>query len=97
AATAAALMVVPILFFGGNAVGYIPQAALAGVLLLAATHMIQGARLADVWRVDRSSKLLFATTFVATLTLPLEMAIMVGIALKLLIHLLERIFQRDAR
>ncbi|MEL7367488.1 MAG: solute carrier family 23 protein, partial [Myxococcota bacterium] len=94
AAAFAALMVVPILFFGGAAVGYIPQAALAGVLLLAATHMVKGARLAAIWRVDRANKLLFATTFVSTLALPLELAIIIGCSLKAVMHFLERALGR---
>lgn len=87
AAVSAALMVVPILFFAGSAVGYIPQASLAGVLLVTAAGMLDRKRLGRIWRVSRASRALMLVTLVGTLLLPLEMAILVGSGLALLIHL----------
>jgi len=87
AAAAAAALVVPILLFGGRAVGYIPQAALAGVLLITAASMIKGERLARIWHASRASRALLVVTFVSTLTLPLEVAILLGCGLAILIHL----------
>ena len=87
AAAAAAVFVVPILLFGGQMVGYIPQAALAGVLLITAANMINRGRLLRIWLASRASRALMLITFVATLTLPLEIAIIIGCGLGLIIHL----------
>ena len=87
AAASAALMVVPILLFAGTLVGFIPQPALAGVLLITAINMINRGRLLRIWAASRSSRALLLVTFVATLTLPLEVAILLGCGLGLLIHL----------
>ena len=87
AAASAALMLVPILLFGGQLVGYIPQSALAGVLLITAANMINRSRLARIWTISKSSRTLLLVTFIATLTLPLEVAILIGCGLGLIIHL----------
>lgn len=87
APAAAALLTVPILFFAGEAVGYIPQASLAGVLLITASGMLNRARLQRIWTVSRASRALLLVTFAGTLLLPLEVAILLGSGLGLLIHL----------
>lgn len=86
AALAAALVVVPILLFGGGFAGYIPQASLAGVLFVTAQQMVDRPRIAAMWRIGRETRLLMTVTFVATLALPLEWAILLGAGLGLAIH-----------
>lgn len=87
AAAAAAVTVLPVLFFAGPAVGYMPTASLAGVLLVTAAGMLHRARLARIWGASSASRALLSVTFVGTLVLPLEVAILVGSGLALLIHL----------
>ncbi|MCA9550910.1 MAG: SulP family inorganic anion transporter [Myxococcales bacterium] len=87
AAAVSAVAAAPILLFGAEAVGYIPQASLAGVLLITAASMLNRGRMARIWLASRGSRGLLLVTFVATLTLPLEAAILVGCGLGLLIHL----------
>lgn len=87
AAVAAAVFTVPILFFAGAAVGYIPQACLAGVLLITAAGMLNRARLARIWVSSRASRTLLLVTLLGTLVLPLEVAILLGSGLGLVIHL----------
>lgn len=83
----AALLTVPILFFAGSSVGYVPQACLAGVLLITAAGMLNGVRLQRIWVSSRASRMLLLVTFFGTLCLPLEVAILLGSGLALLIHL----------
>jgi glyoxylase-like metal-dependent hydrolase (beta-lactamase superfamily II)/rhodanese-related sulfurtransferase/anti-anti-sigma regulatory factor len=83
----AALFTVPVLFFGGTLVGYIPQASLAGVLLAVALRMINLPRVRLMWGGSRTIRLLLAATLLATLLLPLEWAVVVGAGLGLTIHL----------
>lgn len=87
AAMVAAVAVVPILFFGAELVGAIPQASLAGVLLVTAAGMLDRHRLRRLWDTSPESRLLLVATFLATLVLPLEWAILGGAGLAIVIHL----------
>ncbi len=87
AAMVAAAAVVPILFFGAELVGAIPQASLAGVLLVTAAGMLDRHRLKRLWDTSPESRLLLVVTFLATLVLPLEWAILGGAGLAVAIHL----------
>lgn len=87
AAASAALTVIPILLFGGGFVGLIPQASLAGILFVTAFGMVDRARMTRMWQANRETRVLMVATLVATLTLPLEWAILIGAGLGLSIHL----------
>jgi SulP family sulfate permease len=87
AAVAGALFTVPILLFGGGLVGLVPQASLAGVLFVIAFRMIDRTAMKRLWRASPETRLLLAVTFLATLLLPLEWAILLGSGTGLVIHL----------
>jgi len=86
-AAVAALVIVPILFFGSALVAAMPQASLAGVLFVVAAGMVDVKRMKRIWRAARVSRFLLAVTFVATLVLPLEWAIFASVGLGLAHHL----------
>lgn len=81
AAAVAALVILPILLFGGVFVAAMPQASLAGVLFVTAAGMCDVARMRRMWAASRMTRLLLLVTLVATLVLPLEWAIFVGVGL----------------
>ncbi|MFW5926335.1 MAG: SulP family inorganic anion transporter [Myxococcota bacterium] len=85
----AAVFMVPILLAAGPAVAHLPQASLAGVLLVVAYGMIQRGRLVRMWRASRETQILVAATALATITLPLEWAILLGAGLGLVLHLAQ--------
>ena len=87
AAGLAAVLTVPILLFASRLIAYIPQAALAGVLLIAAYAMVRQPALGRMWKASGASRLLLVVTLASTLLLPLAYAVMVGVALGLIIHL----------
>jgi SulP family sulfate permease len=87
AAAICALLILPILLFGSGAIGYIPQASLAGVLLVIAFTMVKQPALARIWHASPTSRVLFLVTFASTLVLPVAWAVFVGAGLGLLIHL----------
>lgn len=87
AAAIAAVSVVPVLIFAGAHVGLIPQASLAGVLLVTAFTMLDRARLRRMWKIGSVTRALMIATLVATLVLPLEWAIVLGVVGGLVIHL----------
>lgn len=60
---------------------YIPKAALAGILLVVAWSMVDKRRLQLTWRSGVSSRVVLSGTLGATLVLPLEYAIFVGVIL----------------
>jgi SulP family sulfate permease len=62
---------------------YIPQASLAGVILVVAFRLTDRRRLALVMQSGRDSRLVFLSTLAATLILPLQYAIFVGVFLSI--------------
>lgn len=87
AAVIAALLILPVLFFGSGMIAHIPQASLAGVLLVIAAAMVKQPALGRMWRTSSPSRLLLGVTSISTLVLPLALAVFVGAGLGLLIHL----------
>jgi SulP family sulfate permease len=87
AAAAAALFTLPILLFAGRFVGEIPEACLAGVLFATAWRMIDRDAMRRLWRASGETRLLLLLTLVATLSLPLEWAVLIGSGTGLVIHL----------
>jgi SulP family sulfate permease len=65
----------------------VPRAAIAGLLLLVAWGLIDVAQWRRLYRVDRPEAAVAAATLVATLTLRLESAILLGSAAALLVYL----------
>ncbi len=81
------LFVLPVLLFGAGLIGAIPQAALAGVLLVVAFGMVDRGAVRRLWFASAETRLLLVLTFVATLALPIEWAILLGSVTGLVIHL----------
>ena len=75
------------LILGGNLAGLIPQASLAGVLLFTAARMLDWKGMLRLWNASHETKVLLVETFVASLILPLEWAILLGSATGLVIHI----------
>lgn len=71
----------------GSVLELIPLASLAGHLVVAALSLIRVDALRLVWRVSASARVALAVTFVATLVLPLEYSIYVGVLISLLLYL----------
>ena len=87
AAASAAVASGLLLIAGGDLAGWIPQASLAGVLLVIAARMIDWKGMLRMWRSSRETRLLLVETFAATLLLPLQWAILLGTGTALVIHI----------
>ena len=87
AAGAAAVFSGVVLLAGGNLAGWIPQASLAGVLLVIAVHMIDWHGVLRLWRASHETRVLLVETFAAALLLPLQWAILLGTGTALVIHI----------
>ena len=66
---------------------YIPQPALAGMIIVIAYSMVDKQRIKLSWQSGRNSQIVLAGTMGATLILPLEWAIYIGVMLSLVVIL----------
>ena len=68
---------------------YIPMSALAGVLILAAYGLIDRKEIARIWQSGHGDRVIMMATLVATLVIPLEYAVLLGISISLAYYLLK--------
>lgn len=66
---------------------FIPYASLAGVLFVVAWGLVEARYFLRLLRADRSDATVFAATFLATVLIPLQYAVFVGVFLNVLFHL----------
>ena len=80
------LFIAAILLIFGPMIERIPLAALAGQLVVAATSLIRLDALTLAWRVNFAARIALLVTLGATLVLPLEYSIYIGVAISLLFY-----------
>ena len=80
AAAVHALVLVLVVFFGGELVAEIPLAALAGVLMVTAVRMVEIHNVRAVLRSTRSDAVVLVLTAAATIAFDLIVAVEIGIA-----------------
>jgi SulP family sulfate permease len=66
---------------------YLPVASMAAVLFIVAWGLVDVSAIRRVWRASRADAFTLGATFIATLTIRLEVAILVGVLVSLLIYL----------
>lgn len=84
AAICAAIFLIAILFFVTPLARYLPFAVIAALLFLVAWGLIDRGEIVRIWQEERERRWPLLVTFVATITLSLEWAIVLGIAVALL-------------
>jgi len=80
------LMIVP--FIAGLAV-YLPYAAMAGILMLVAWGLIDFHHIGKILKASRNESAVLIITFVSTLLLELEFAILLGVMSSLVVYLFK--------
>ncbi|MGC9359396.1 MAG: SulP family inorganic anion transporter [Anaerolineae bacterium] len=85
----AGLAVLAITLAFGGLIGYIPMAALAGIVVVWAASIVNRHHLAQTWASGASSRIVLVATFLATMILPLHLAIYLGTVLSIGIYLYE--------
>jgi SulP family sulfate permease len=80
------LILAGVLAFGPLA-AYLPRASLAGMIMLIAYRMVDWRGMRRVVRSSRSESGIMVSTFVATLVVPLEFAVLAGVILSLAIYI----------
>jgi sulfate permease, SulP family len=86
---ASAVMAVVIVAFAGL-VGYIAMPALAGLLMLVGYRTIKPADLQSVWRTGAVQKAVLLTTFTLTMIIPLQYAVLVGVGMSVILHVVRQ-------
>ena len=87
AAVLSGLLLIGIVLAVAPLAAYLPNAAMAGILFLVAWGLIDFHHIKVIFKASRSDFLVMLVTFIATLTLELEFAILMGVMLSLVVYL----------
>lgn len=88
-AATAAVLSFAVLAFAAPIVGYIPQAALAGVLFATAFRMVDLVKFRRTWRASHATRLILVVTLGSALVFRLEWAILLGTSFSLIVYLAD--------
>jgi SulP family sulfate permease len=86
----ASLVMATVIVVLGDAVGDVAMPALAGLLILIGYRTIKPADLQSVWRTGVVQKAVLAVTFVLTLVVPLQYAVLLGVGLSVVLHVVRQ-------
>ncbi|MFT5173931.1 MAG: SulP family sulfate permease [Gammaproteobacteria bacterium] len=82
-----AVALVALLFAVGPLLSFMPKAATAGVLFLVAIGIIDSAAIRKIFRTSRADSIVLSITFLATVLLTVDFAIMLGVLVSIVIFL----------
>ena len=83
------VMAVVIVAFG-EAVGYVAMPALAGLLMLIGFRTVKPADLQSVWRTGSVQKVVLVVTFILTMLIPLQYAVLVGVGISVILYVVRQ-------
>lgn len=86
---ASGVMAVAVLIFSG-AVGYIAMPALAGLLMLVGYRTIKPQNIKAVWRTGATQATVMTVTFVLTMIIPLQNAVLVGVGISVILFVIRQ-------
>jgi sulfate permease, SulP family len=87
--TAALVMAVVIVAFG-DVVANIAMPALAGLLMLIGIRTIKPGDLTTVWKAGNVQKVVLTVTFGLTMLVPLQYAVLIGVGLSIVLHVVRQ-------
>jgi len=82
----AGLFVILIVLLFAGVVKLIPMSALAGLLVVVGFQNLQPKQIAMVWQTGLVTRTAMVLTLLATLALPLQYAIVIGVAISIMLH-----------
>lgn len=85
----AGLFVILIVLLFADAVKLIPMTALGGLLIVVGFQNLQPRQIAIVWQTNMVARTAMVLTFAATIALPLQFAIIVGVAISVMLHVFQ--------
>ena len=74
----------------GDAIGYVAMPALAGLLILIGIRTVKPRDIMAVWRTGLVQKVVLVVTFVLTMLIPLQYAVLVGVGLSVVLHVVRQ-------
>jgi SulP family sulfate permease len=86
---ASVVMAIVIVIFG-NAVGYIAMPALAGLLMIVGFRTIKPADIKAVWKTGTTQAMVMSVTFVLTMIIPLQYAVLVGVGISMILYIINQ-------
>jgi SulP family sulfate permease len=86
---ASVVMAIVILIFG-DAVGYIAMPALAGLLMIVGFRTIKPTDIKAVWRTGTTQAMVMTVTFVLTMIIPLQYAVLVGVGISMILYIINQ-------
>lgn len=87
AAVFAGLLLIPVVLFFAPLTAHLPKAALAAILFMVAWRLIDPKHIMKIIRTSPTESVIMGSTFLATLFLELQFAILLGILVSLAIYL----------
>jgi len=84
------LFVAVIVLLAGPLVERVPMPALAALLIVAGFQGLRVEQAVMAWKTGRISRVVMAVTFVATLVVPLQFAVLFGVALSILLNTIRQ-------
>lgn len=87
--TAGVVMAVSILLLG-DAVGYIAMPALAGLLMIVGYRTVKPDDIKAVWRTGATQATVMTVTFVLTMLIPLQNAVLVGVGISVILFVIKQ-------
>jgi sulfate permease, SulP family len=84
------LFVAAIVLLAAPLVELVPMPALAALLIVAGFQGLRIPQALIAWKTSRISKIVMAVTFVATLVVPLQFAVLFGMALSIVLHVFRQ-------
>ena len=82
----AGLFVILIVLLFAGVVKLIPMSALAGLLIVVGFQNLQPKQIMIVWQTGRVARTAMVLTLMATMALPLQYAILIGVAISIMMH-----------
>ena len=86
---AAGVMAIVILVFA-DAVGYIAMPALAGLLMIVGFRTIKPADIKAVWKTGMTQATVMTVTFILTMMIPLQYAVLVGVGISMILYVVTQ-------
>jgi len=86
----AGLAVALIVLLFANVVEMVAMPALAGLVIVAGVQMINVNNIRTVWQTNPVARIIMLITFVSTLVMPLQAAVLLGVALSLLLFVFQQ-------
>ncbi len=86
---AGVVMGVVILVFG-SVVGYIAMPALAGLLMTVGFGTVKPRNIKEVWKTGNTQAMVMAVTFVLTMLIALQYAVLVGVGISMILYIIKQ-------